>query len=235
MTEKAITNLPRIVGTAGRKYNGKDTIADYLCSKYGYRKLFYAKRLKDICQVMFRFNDTQLYGSVKDKETTDERWGCSPRDALQYIGTELIRKQLHKLVPGVGENFWVRCVEEEIKEIFNSDPTAKIVVSDVRFPNEIDSNRELGFSNLLLRVVRPELNKDTTDMHESEILIDKLNVDEEIINNGTLDELYKKIDDVLEKYSRQNDCIEEITTGMNNLSLSDISNISLPDTLGAHI
>ena len=33
-----ISQKPQIIGVSGRKFNGKDTVGDYLVKNYGYKK-----------------------------------------------------------------------------------------------------------------------------------------------------------------------------------------------------
>ena len=95
-----------LIALTAPKQSGKDTFADYLVEKYGYTKIAFAKPLKDLLKLLFLFTDEQLYGHLK--EVSDERWfGCTPRKAMQYVGTELIRKQLDIIMPGMGENYFV--------------------------------------------------------------------------------------------------------------------------------
>jgi hypothetical protein len=184
--------LPQIIGVTGRKFNGKDTLAEYLKKKYGYQQMMFAKPIKDLCRLIFGFNEEQLYGSTK--ETLDERWGVTPRDMFQYIGTEMFRKMMANKIPGIGEGFWIKCLMEQVKSILRENPDARIVISDVRFPNEIDVIRQLG--GLLIRVKRPSVNN-STDVHESEIYIEQLEVDFELLNDSTIDSLYNKFDGLL--------------------------------------
>lgn len=68
---------------------------------------------------------------------------------------------------------------------------SRIVISDVRFPNEAEMVRELG---MLIRIKRDLVH---TDDHESESYIDGLEVDAEISNNRTLEELHDKLERLL--------------------------------------
>jgi dephospho-CoA kinase len=179
-----------LVGIAGQKYNGKDTIADYLVSKYGFIKLSFGSKLKELCKIVFGFTEEQLYGSKK--ESYDEFWNITPREIYQYLGTDIFRKDIQKIIPNIDETFWVKCVEKEINQIIKINPNAKIVISDVRFINEVSMIKSLN--GIIIRVIRP--NNIHIDLHESEQQIPFLNVDHEIINDQSLDELYKKIDDI---------------------------------------
>lgn len=183
-------NLPQIIGITGRKYNGKDTVADYLCKEYGYIKLSFAGPIKQICKILFGFNDEQLYGSLK--EDIDTRWEQSPRKLMQYIGTELFRQRMANILPGIGENFWIKCLMEQVNTMIKENPNARIVIADVRFHNEVDAVKNCGYTNAVIRVTRPSVNTNNTDCHESELLIEHLKVDEDIMNDTDLNTLYKK-------------------------------------------
>jgi len=185
--------LPQIIGITGRKFNGKDTLAEYLVEKYGYTQLSFAGPLKDICGILFGFDYEQLYGS--EKETIDPRWNVTPRDMFQYVGTELFRNMMGKKIPDIDNNFWVKCLMERINRIMKINPDCKIVISDVRFENELNAIKSLD-NNITIRVTRPSMNK-TTDTHESELYIEKLNVDHDILNDGSLDDLYEKLNKLI--------------------------------------
>lgn len=186
----------QFVGVTGKKFNGKDTVSDYICREYGFIKLSYATPLKEACRVLFGFNDEQLYGS--QKEMMDTRWNITPRMAFQYIGTDLFRNKLNKLLPHIGDNFWIKCLEKLIKEHIYKNNNAKIIVSDIRFQNEIDSLKKPFATNPNYKILRVKrMCKNSVDTHDSEKFIDELKcIDYEIDNNSTLDQLYQKIDSI---------------------------------------
>ena len=176
-----------LIGISGQKYNGKDTIADYLVSNYGFIKLSFGSKLKEMCKILFGFTEEQLYGSKK--ESCDEFWNITPREIFQYFGTDILRKDIQKIIPNINETFWIKCVEKEINQITQINPNAKIVISDVRFINEVSMIKSLN--GYVIRVIRPNIKQ--IDLHESEQQIPFLNVNSEIINDSSLDELYGKI------------------------------------------
>jgi hypothetical protein len=196
-----MSNLPTIVALTGRKRNGKDTIAEHLIKEYGYRQLAYAEPIKQICKILFDFSDEQCYGNLK--EVVDERWGVTPRHCFEYIGTEMFRKQMGPLLPNIGENFWVVSLHNKIKKLIKSDPTVKIVISDVRFENELveicKMAQELEVSTVSIRVTRPSINVNINKEkeHASEKAIDTLNVDYDLLNDSTKQSLYDKVTHVL--------------------------------------
>ena len=174
----------------GRKQHGKDTCAEYLCKKYKFVQLAFAKPLKDCCKLLFGLSDEQLYGDLK--EIVDERWGVSPRQILQFVGTDLFRDNMSRLIPNVAKNFWVSCVKMECIRLWKQDPMLNIVISDGRFSNELDLLNE--FRGISIKIIRPNYEVDSTSFHESERCIDDLKTTFDISNDGTIDDLYKKID-----------------------------------------
>ena len=180
-----------IVGITGRKRHGKDTCAMYLVEKYGFIQISFAQPLKEMCKVLFNFTDEQLYGD--QKEVIDQEWQITPRAAFQYIGTELFRSQMKHLIPNIDDNFWVKCLESKINSLIKNNPDIKIVISDVRFPNEIAMIKQQ--KGTIIRVNRTIL--DTIDNHESEKLISELSVNYDIQNNNSLDDLYSQLDTII--------------------------------------
>ncbi len=181
-------NLPQIIGITGRKFNGKDTLGNYLVNNFSYKKLSYADPIKDITRILFGFNEEQLYGSLK--ETIDDNWNTTPRNIMQFLGTEIFRKQMDQVIPNIGEDFWIKCLEVKMTNLLKENPNQKFVICDVRFPNEVESIKKLG--GTVIRVKR-ELSTNN-DLHESEKYIESLDVDFEMINNTTIEQLYKNFE-----------------------------------------
>lgn len=176
-----------IIGVLGHKRNGKDTIADYLVENYEFKKICFADALKNMSRQLFGLTDEQLYGDKKEVE--DEYWQTTPRKILQFVGTELFRKQFAKLCPHVKEGIWVEIAK---KKILNTKEN--VVISDVRFQNEVDMIHSLN--GIVIKVVRPSISN--IDYHESELGIDKIkDFDLEMLNDNTLDSLYTKLDRVM--------------------------------------
>lgn len=184
-----------LIGICGIKKSGKDTSADYLINNYALTKKAFADPLKKACKELFYLTDDQLYGPQDIKESADQRWfGCSARTILQYVGTDLLRDQLNKIMPELGEDIFVYnfklWYEAELQK--NTIPP-HIIISDVRFQNEVDYIKKLG--GIVIRINRPSV--ETNDMHPSEKSIKNLiNIDYDVDNIGTLDELYGKINDI---------------------------------------
>lgn len=86
---------------------------------------------------IFGLSENQVY---VDKHIPDDYWGITPRKIMQVIGTELFRHELPKHFPTI-QSIWVQTMERKIKSLPSS---AKIVIDDVRFPDEIDLVHKLG-------------------------------------------------------------------------------------------
>jgi hypothetical protein len=143
-----------LVGVCGLKNSGKDSIGDVLVKEYGFTKLSFAKHLKDVASVLFGMDRKMLAGETPEdreiREKPDKFWSeklgkdFTPRMALQILGTNLLRNQFH-------ENIWVDCLEKTLLE----NPDKNYVITDVRFPNEIEMIRKN--KGAIWRVERGEL------------------------------------------------------------------------------
>jgi len=185
-----------IFGILGKKGHGKDTVSDYLVENYGFEKEALATPLKNACREIFNFTDEQLYTNLK--EEVDPYWGIKPRIILQWLGTDVLRKEINKIIPGIDDNIWINSLILKYKNKQKDNPNLDMVVSDCRFPNEIRELHKLGC--IIIKINRPSLVNN--DEHESEKNIDLIkDYDYEIINDGTLDELYDKIDKIMNKYN----------------------------------
>lgn len=179
-------HLPKIIAVCGAKRAGKDTIANILCDKYGYKHIKIAQKLKDICKILFSFTDDQLETDIK--EDIDRRWNISPRQAMQFIGTEVMQYQIQHLLPGVDRNFWMHSI---IKEI-DANPELRYVISDLRFLHEAKMLREKDA--VIIKVCRDRAGDTHIDNHVSELEYIKINHDLLIKNNGTVDNVVSQIE-----------------------------------------
>mgnify|MGYP001601185222 FL=1 len=136
------------------------------------------------------FNYEQTEGSKK--EDYDNRWNTTPRKIFQRFGTEIFRNNLKLMLPelkNLDENFWIYRFKLWYQEQIKINPNLKVVVSDVRFPNEANIIKELG--GTIIKVVRSKTNNN--DNHSSEVSINKINPDFIVSNNSTIDEYHSQI------------------------------------------
>jgi hypothetical protein len=190
-------NVPpsmKIVGITGRKFSGKDTVADYMCKNFGYLKIAFADMLKCVCGILFGLTFEQMYGS--QKEVCNAVFGLSSRQILQYVGTEIFRNNMSSLHKNIGNDFWILCVDKQINKIKNVNPNAHFVISDVRFNNEINYIHENKCK--VIRIIRSCVLNNEYSSHASEIDIDKLDFDIQIYNNAKYYDLFNEIDSLFQ-------------------------------------
>lgn len=177
-----------VIGICGKKFHGKDTIADYLVKHHGFVKISLGDPLKFALKHIFGFTDEQLWG--KQKEVVDAYWNVTPREILQYVGTDCLRIKISSDYPHIGDNLWVMSIKRQIETMILNGIT-KIVVPDLRFPNE-----EPVIRNFNGKIIRVNRNLDSHDSHISENSIDNIHTDY-IVNNNTIEQLYVDIDNIM--------------------------------------
>ena len=203
-----------IIGVCGLIGSGKDTVADYLVNFHEFRRESYASTLKDAVAAVFGWDRTLLEGRTKEarewREQVDPWWAerldmpnLTPRLMLQLWGTEVCRRGFH-------DDIWIASLENKIR-------TSKddVVISDCRFPNEIAAIKKAG--GIVVWVKRgelPEWYRDACDanagekcsrsesakegmaqrgIHASEWAWLGTKFDATLDNNGTIDELYTQV------------------------------------------
>jgi hypothetical protein len=147
------------LGGWGTSRAGKSTIAERL-EELGGLSLALADPMKDFVGRLFGWPHSTLYGSSELREIPDERYvddtGCpvTPRKVLMLLGTEWGRH--------VCPTIWLQYLEREAKK----HQSSSIVVTDVRFCNEVVWLRERGA--IIVRIKRRLLRPEGCSMHVSE-------------------------------------------------------------------
>jgi len=159
-----------LIGIAGYARTGKDTLAA-IFERYGYERRGFADPVRAILYALdplvriddgvasvaqlvdaFGWEEAKAYGEV--------------RALLQRLGTEGGRRHL-------GENVWV-------DTLLRTPSAGRIVVSDVRFPNEADAIRERG--GIVVRLTRPGVS--ALNDHPSEHALDDYEFDYRVVNES---------------------------------------------------
>lgn len=205
-----------LISVTGLINSGKDTIAGYLIDAHNFKKESFASSLKDAVSSVFGWDRVSIEGATKEsrewREQVDQWWAnrlgiphLSPRWVLQNWGTEVLRNHFH-------DDLWIASLEHKLQ-----NATQHIVLTDTRFPNEVKMVKE-NFG-LMLRVKRgPDPDwfytamranladaQDARDelkemgIHASEYSWVGTKFDHTIENDGTLIDLYTKLEKILEE------------------------------------
>jgi hypothetical protein len=209
---------PLVVGFVGFISSGKDTAADYLVNYHQFRRDSFANALKDAVSAVFGWDRVLLEGRTAEsrewREKVDTWWAdrlnmpdLTPRWVLQHWGTEVCRQGFH-------DDIWIASLEHRILKTRDN-----IVITDVRFPNEITAIRNAG--GIVVRIKRgpdPEwyqdainVNAGPTNMswaiskwkieelkiHASETAWIGLPTDATINNDSTIDHLFSQLEQLI--------------------------------------
>jgi hypothetical protein len=208
-----------ILGVTGLIGSGKDTIADYLVTSHGFKRVSFAASLKDAASAVFGWDREMLEGTTKAsrawREEVDTWWSerlampqLTPRWVLQNWGTELFRNHFHT-------DIWVASVENKLRQAKDD-----IVITDCRFANEVNAIKNAG--GITCRVFRGEnpiwyqaaidynrgpngnagwsLGKrklDKHNVHASEYSSVGLKYDHYLQNDGTIMDLHEQVNQLL--------------------------------------
>jgi hypothetical protein len=214
-----------IIGFVGFIGSGKDTAADYLVNYHEFRRDSFASTLKDAVAAVFGWDRILLEGRTKEarewRERVDPWWSerlnmpnLTPRLMLQLWGTEVCRNGFH-------DDIWIASLENKMRKTADN-----IVISDVRFPNEIKAIHNAG--GIVVRIKRgddPEWYQDAVNANAgpqnmswliSKSRLDKLgihasetswvggNIDYTVTNDSTIDELFDQIKNLVESHLTSN-------------------------------
>lgn len=172
-----------IIGLAGGKGSGKSTVADHLVRACGFSELSFADPIRRFVRHLTGYTEATKEDPI---DWLDGRH--SARTLMQTVGTEWGRDMIHPQI-------WVRFLARQLET-----PTWRgrpVVVSDVRFPNEVDMIRSLG--GFIVQVDRPKRRswlgmalrtvRAIRDRHISEAGIAPQFIDHRITNAGSLGDL----------------------------------------------
>jgi hypothetical protein len=236
--------LGKIIQYLTTPENNATNIAEYFSNKWKAEKsswqiVKFADTLKDIVCILtgctreqledIDFKNSKLpiewnngWANMFDDKALPKKH-LTYRQLLQYLGTDLLRNQLH-------ENVWVNALMSKYK--LTPDPSIRItntshpsisvkesfkvmypdnhifpnwIITDMRFPNEAKAVKDRD--GITIRVNRPNINKlidsgidvRNINTHPSETTLDDYLFDYCIDNNGTIEDLINKVKLILIK------------------------------------
>ena len=176
------------IALTGKMRSGKTSIAEHLTTCYGFKQFAFADALKRFARQIFG------YGGPKDREL------------LQWFGQTMRERD-----PDV----WIKHLDADLEEYIEDsrgDIGVRIVITDLRQPNEYDYCRREGYT--IIRVNCPEEIRiermiaagdrfDQTMLdHETERYVDKFDVDYEIDNSGRWIDMAEQVDVIMRELRR---------------------------------
>lgn len=177
------------IALLGKMRSGKDTIAEYAIEKYDYTRFAFGDGIREVCHTLF---------------PEQMKNGNKPRSLLQGVG-QLMRQ--------LDNDVWVNKCFKEVEEttwqsaFMSNGYKVKPIITDLRQPNEYKRCFDEGYTFIKVhcdeevRIKRILEKNDKFDMndlkHETEMHIDTYEYDFLIENNGTLEDLYRQFDEIM--------------------------------------
>lgn len=195
-----------LIAFAGKAGSGKDTAAAVLVDRCNFVKVALADEMKRICRDIFNFSTESLWGSSEKRNAVDSRYqradgvGLTPRYALQKLGSEYGRH----CYPDIWIDYLLGVYEQIQTGDFHYNPEVglthklsswiapptNVVVTDVRFLNELTKLKAAGGKVVLLE--RKSTLTGEAATHDSETSLDDIPrelFDYCIKNEGSVSEL----------------------------------------------
>lgn len=177
----------RLVGMHGFAQTGKDTVAEILAD-HRFQRVAFADPMREAVLTLNPIIAVDSYGrtfrlaeTVEDLGWDEAKKTLEVRRLLQVFGTEVGRRMF-------GEDFWVKMGMAQIK------PGGRYVITDVRFLNEALAVKQVG--GLLIKIRRPGVGP--VNQHASDAGLDDFLFDHIIDNDGTIDDLRRKVLEVVQ-------------------------------------
>lgn len=181
-----------IIGLTGYAQSGKDTVAKILVEDYGYTRVAFADKIREL---LYEMNPPIPVGYGLEAHIE------SLQDYISIHGWDKgkqnpkVRAMLQNLGVGArtvfGELFWVG------QALRNVEFEGNYVITDVRFQNEAVSIKKYDNSEIW-RINRPDVKP--VNSHVSETEMDNYKVDAVFDNDGTLEDLKRLVEFKMSRY-----------------------------------
>ena len=174
MVDGEVRTTTMIVGLTGYAQSGKDTVAKILVDNYGFKRVAFADKIREL---LLEINPIMYNGSRLSVLVNEFGW--------EFAKSNLeVRRLLQDFGVGarniLGSDIWIISALREMDDL-----NQNYVVTDVRFLNEASMIKNLN--GQLWRIKKIEVEAVNDHISESEMADYK--VDQIFTNNGTLEDL----------------------------------------------
>jgi hypothetical protein len=208
-----------VIAVSGKMQHGKDSIGNYLVSKYGFKALRFADKVKKICinydnstPESREFWNKKVAREVLNKESRADEveqlmqkvcpgiWHRGTYEEYYTTKPEWARLQMQGFAQGMRDldtDCWVRYVLRKC-----ANERGRWVITDLRYKNEAFAV-DISEDAQIWRVVR-SIPPSTGANHISETDLDMYPFEIFINNDSTIEALYKKVDKIIKKLLQGN-------------------------------
>jgi hypothetical protein len=183
-----LSKNPQIYIICGKARQGKDTLA-------GHIKEVYASMNKNAIIIAYADDIKRYAKAIVNWDGKDE---TKPREFLQLLGTDIVRHNISDL-------FFVNRLIDDIK-VYSYFFDA-IIISDGRYPVEIDVPKTVFKNAKAIHIIRPDFDnglKGNEQKHLSEISLDNYNnYDYIVMNDGSIEDLKEEAKKLVEEFENE--------------------------------
>jgi len=193
----------RLVGVSGKKRHGKDTFAERLTSIHGFTRVAFADPIRDALLALNPYTavEPDETGIIRDAAGYSLPAGkyrlaflvkAAGWDAVKATreGRRLLQDFGLGLRDTLHPDVWLDATMAKVDAI-----SGPVVITDVRFPNEVDAVKSHD-RGLLVWVVNARI-PETGDTHASETSVSIEDADVIVDNSSTIEALHRRADAVL--------------------------------------
>lgn len=217
------------LGLAGQASSGKDTVADYLVSRYGFVKYSFGDGVRRELAAAYGITDESCLIDRRYKELPVEALaleGCADQDFVKVARAKIARENpdtffdldTFPLSPrwlqqtwgaeyrrAQSPDYWIEQTQNWLEDMWNLPTYPELrqqffVNTSVRFPNEQAWIRDFNGNGGVWHLHRDSI--EPVHAHESETPLPVLDGEREIFNNAGLDQLYRAVDLLLSTNAR---------------------------------
>ena len=177
---------------SGYRGSGKDTIGKWLVENHNFKRLAFADAVKTYASKLCEL-DPELFFDISKKDTLIPEFNATPRDITIHIG---------QMAKGISVDIWAKKIAKKIQ----NDPKQDYVITDCRFPIELETMKELGAVSIWIKRsenIKNEITENSLSEKDCDFMLD---------NRHTLEDAYEVMLDLIEKKKKnsQNFLIGEL-------------------------